>query len=254
MSLMKRFAGVVLAGSVMLMLTSTASASSWFRSQARLFGPTALKGKVTYEQRPRQGTTEQRFKVEVERGVPLQVLQVRVNGNLVGSITVNSFGRGKLQLRTAQFIDSPGDGTPISAGFPRLDTGDVVTVGPLSGVFFDRIDTSVQRFRLEGRTNNGNATDAKARYEERFKNGGLMRRFDVEIEDAGSNQSFPIFVKNQQVATVTTNQFGFVEFQLRTAAFIDSPGDGQPMPATFPSLRAGDQVRIGSMTVTLQPD
>jgi hypothetical protein len=61
-------------------------------------------------------------------------------------------------------------------------------------------------------------------------------------------------VNGQLVATVTTDSTGFVEFQYRTAAFIDSPDDGVPMPSTFPSLMDGDEVTVGSMTTTLQND
>jgi hypothetical protein len=229
---------------------SALAAISRHKATARLFGPTPLKGKAVYEERPRQGQRFQRFKVQVERGVPLQMLNVAVNGDVVGTIVLNAGGTGKLDLRTAAFIDDPHEAQPIPDGFPKLDTGDVVTVGPLTGIFFDRNDNRVQRFEVKGSARNGDGK-AQVQYRERFKRGTLDRRFKVEVEDAAGVRSFAITVNWQFVGTLTTNIFGEGEFQLRTARFIDDPDDGQPMPNAFPSLKAGDVVEVGSITVTL---
>lgn len=249
---------VVLSALVLALLASLTFQASAFgaaprhKVSARLFGPTAMKGKATYEVKPKDGVQFKRFKVEVERGVPGQRLSVRVNNRAVGSFLVNSVGVGKFELRTAQFIDSPGDGQPIPADFPNLDTGDIVVVGPLVGVIYDQLDDSDQRFNLKGSAGGSNTLKAQVKYRERFKNGQLERRFTVEVERAAGVQSFPITVNGKSAGTVTTNALGRAEFQLRTAAFIDSPGDGQPMPSTFPSLKVGDVVKVGSLTVTLK--
>ncbi len=231
--------------------TSAFAASNKHKVSARLFGPTPLKGNAVYEEKPKNGQTFRRFKVEVERGVPLQSLDVFVNGNNFGTLVLNAVGRGEFQLRTASFIDDPHDGDPIPSNFPKLDTGDVIEVGPLTGIIFDQRDNSVQRIDLKGRTPSSDNVDAQAKYRERFKNGKLERRFQVEVEDASGVQSFDISVNGQLVGTLTTNNLGRGEFQLRTGAFIDSPNDGQPMPNSFPSLQAGDTVQVGDMTITL---
>lgn len=239
------------------------AANDRYRVNGRLFGPTALKGQARYEERPKNGSLMRRFKVEVEHGTPGQTFNVLVNGDNVGSITVNPLGRGKFELRTAQHIDSPGDGQPMPANFPKLGTADNVTVGPITGNMF--ITTSsgggnpppptVQSSRLRGDFDGEGAASGKVEYRERFKNSlGLERRFKVEIEDAAANTPYQVRVNGTLVATVTTNGSGFVEFQYRTAAFIDSPGDGVPMPASFPSLKAGDVVTVGGMSTTLQDD
>lgn len=243
----------VLAFVASLAFGSTAFAEWTHRATTRLFGPSPMKGHASYLERPRDGTMERRFKVEIQNAIPLTTFQVKVNGVSVGSITANSFGKGKLQLRTPQFIDSPGDGLPMPDDFPHLDTNDMVVVGKLSGSFFDRFDDSVQRYRLRGES--GGNPDAKVDYRERFKNsGGLERRFKVEVEDASPGQQFTIIVRGKNFGTITANSFGRAELQLRTAAFIDSPGDGIPMPDTFPSLKIGEVVKIGSLNVTMQLD
>lgn len=245
-----------------LAMPSMASAADRYRVNGRLFGPTALKGQARYEEQPKNGSLQRRFKVEVERGAPGAIHQIFVNGDNVGSVLVGPLGIGKFELRTPQHIDSPDDGEPMPNDFPVLGTGDFVEVGPLSGTMFITVSTGsnppppvLQDIRLRGDFDGSDATSGKVEYRERFKNSrGLERRFKVEIEDAPANTDFQVRVNGQLVATVTTNGAGFVEFQYRTAAFIDEPGDGIPMPASFPSLKAGDEVTIGPMTTTLEND
>jgi len=235
--------------------------NSDYKLKARLFGDTTMSGKATYRERPRDGQIERRFKVQVEDGTPGAILAIHVNDYFAGMMQLNSLGRAEFQLRTAAFIDDPGDGQPIPADFPILIDEDVVTVGTMSGVFFNREFTIAgnenlvsSKYRVE--TNLGGATlmSGKAVYRERIKNGGLERRFHVEVEDAPANTAFNITVNGANVGQLTTNGFGFAEFQLRTAAFIDSPGDGQPMPNSFPTLLPGDTVIVGPISGSLQLD
>lgn len=249
-SSLPRLLAVLIAG---LSIHSAAMASSnVHKAKAKLFGPTPLKGQARYEQKPKQGQTFKRFVVEVENGLPAQTLGVAVNGVTVGALTTNSNGRGELELRTEAFIDSPGDGSPIPANFPKLDTGDIVSVGPLVGVVFDKKDDSTQNFKLSSGLAGAGGVSGHVKYQERMKNGGLRRIFKVEVEDAAPGQNFDIFVKNVFVGTLVMSNGAETKFELRTAAFIDDPDDGQPMPSSFPSLQPGDQVQVGSMTTTLQ--
>jgi hypothetical protein len=236
------------------------AANDHYRVQATLFGPTPLKGKARYEERQKSNGLLRRFKIEVQHGVPGQVHAIFVNGSQVGTVTVNALGRGKFELRTPQFISNPGDGQPMPANFPHLGTGDNVSVGPVSGTMFvinggggNPPIPHVQDFRLRGDLNGPGLASGHVEYRERFHNGaGLERRFKVEIEDATGNTNFPVRVNGTLVATITTNGQGFVEFQYRTAGFIDEPGDGIPMPANFPSLQDGDVVTVGSLSTTLE--
>jgi len=127
----------VLALTVVLVQSSTYAVPGGndHRVRARMEGPTIASGKAVYRERQRNNSIEQRFDVEVEDAVPGDVMQIHVNDLMIGTIVINDLGIGEFQLRTAQFIDDPGDGDPIPSGFPTLVEGDVVTVGPLSGVF-----------------------------------------------------------------------------------------------------------------------
>lgn len=106
------------------------------RVEARMeLGPDQAQAKARYRDRFRNGLLEQRFDVEAEDFEPGAELVVIVNGATVGTIFANDLGVAEMQLRTAEFIDDPGDGTPIDPDFPRLMPGDTVSVGPLEGVF-----------------------------------------------------------------------------------------------------------------------
>ena len=90
----------------------------------------ASKAVSKYEERSRGGQVQQRFQVQVERMVAGSQLAVTVNGKLMGTITVNQFGRGSLDQR----VGSDDPGTPVKS-LPHMQAGDTVTVGTLSAVF-----------------------------------------------------------------------------------------------------------------------
>ena len=225
---------------------------------AKLFGSTAMSGKSTYRAKPNDGTIEERFKVEIEDGPANALLDVHINGQFITTLTLSSNGFIEFQYRTAQFIDDPGDGLPMPDDFPVINSGDVITVGPLSGIFFIKSsggssDVPVQKFRLEAQTDGNDGAEFKAKYREKFKNGGLMRRFDLEVEDAPAGAVYDIIINGQFIDEIVIND-SEVEYELRTAAFIDDSDDGEPMPDSFPSLIAGDVIQVGPMTAVFQPD
>ena len=71
------------------------------------------------------------FSVEVEGFTPGMQFDVTVAGVLVGTVEIDGFGTGGLDFDdTAQPDDFD---APFPAGFPSLDGGEQVVVGPLSG-------------------------------------------------------------------------------------------------------------------------
>lgn len=228
------------------------------RFRAELFGDAVTSGHARYRERERNAGLDRRFKVQVEDAPVGTQLEVRVNGELFGVITVNALGRGRLQLRTPQFIDDPGDGDPMPASFPRLGPDDVVTVGSLSGVFFERGPAAAgqaQRYRVRARLPGANdQLDGQVRYLERFKNGRLLRRFKAELEDGEPGDVHQVVVEGFVVGSIVLDDFGEGELELRTEAFIDDPDDGDPIPDAFPSLLPGDVVQVGPLTGVLELD
>ena len=241
---------VALAITLAVQASAQAASAATQRTIIRLFGPTVMKGKATYEERPRFGSTLRRFKVQVERGLPLQQFPVEVNGTLVGLITTNAGGFGKFELRTPQFISGPQDGQPMPPGFPRMTTGDTVTVGPLSGSGFNTLTpTFSQRYRIGGNVETG-GFEVSVKYIERFKKTTLRRIFDVEIE-GGTPGDFPVLVNGNEVGTVTVDSSGNGEFELESPQFIEAGDTELPMPDSFPTLVTGDVVTVGSTIIIM---
>lgn len=106
-----------------------------YRVRANLSGGTLASGKATYRDRVRGATIEQRFQVNVEDGTPGEMVEIHINGALFGSVVLNDLGAGEFSYRTVEFIDDPGDGDPIPTDFPRIEAGDVITVGVMNGTF-----------------------------------------------------------------------------------------------------------------------
>ena len=118
----------------------SSASSSRAREVRRLATLTAAgvpgKAKVDYRVRTRDGATRYDFKVEVERQTPGAVLEVRVNGTLMGTITVGSLGRGKLELTSTRVDDNPHpeDDGALPDGFAGIPARATVTVGAFSGI------------------------------------------------------------------------------------------------------------------------
>jgi hypothetical protein len=107
-----------------------ASARRDYRVRARLRGQgTVASGKADYRERNRGGALQQRFNVEIERAAAETTYEIRVNGNLFGTITTDTRGFAELE-----FGDN--DGSPaLPGGFPHLVAGNTASVGPISGTF-----------------------------------------------------------------------------------------------------------------------
>lgn len=124
-----------LIGAALVAAPATAGGTpTQIRIEGRLSGKGLASGKATYRDRFRAGLLEQRFKVNVEDMAANTDVPVAINGDAFAIITTNALGAGEFQYRTAQFIDDPGDGSPLPSDFPRLSAGTTVTAGPLSGV------------------------------------------------------------------------------------------------------------------------
>lgn len=129
---------VLVASAALALVSSSAIAggnNTELKLRADLSGKTLASGKAKYRERMRNNTLEQRFDIEVEDAPAGEQWTVQVNGITFGTIVINDLGVGELQFRTATFIDDPGDGSPIPTDFPRLQPGDMVTVGAVSGAF-----------------------------------------------------------------------------------------------------------------------
>lgn len=131
---------VVALAATLTITTPAQAAGGWaIRLEARMRTGTPLEAKGDYRERMVGTTLVQKFAVELRGGTPNSTYEVRVNGNLFGTITTDALGSAKIEVVTQTPDDNPHDNDPpIPQDFPRLIAGDSITVGALSGVFARR--------------------------------------------------------------------------------------------------------------------
>lgn len=202
------------------------------RLTTRMTGPLPIKATAKYELEVDDNGVDREFKVEIEHAIPMTTFPVRLNGALIGTITTNIVGEGKLRFE--------------GAAAPTLQSGAVVSAGSMIGVLVDKLDDS-EKYYTKVRLRNGTSAEGNVKYIERVMSNGFRRTFSVEVENFVPNDTINIRINGEKVGTVRTNSRGNGEFQLRTPEFIDGPDDGQPMPSTFRPLVPGDRVTVSSL-------
>lgn len=108
---------------------------------------------------------------------------------------------------------------------------------------------SARELRFVARMRDDDGTTARARYQERARNGRALRQsFDVEIKRAQPGEQFEVRVDGRVVGTATANSLGIAKLELRR-----SPDDANEIPigSDFPRLRAGAVITVGSMQGSL---
>ena len=131
---------LVIAAALSLTITTQALAANGdYRVEARLRTGTPLEAKGSYRERIVGNTLRQRFTVELNGAVPGSQHEVRINGNVFTTITANALGHAEVQFASTVVDDNPGDNKPpLPTDFPRINAGDTLSVGALSGNFAAR--------------------------------------------------------------------------------------------------------------------
>lgn len=115
---------------------AVAGGNGEYRVRARMRTGTAFEGKSDYRERLRGTTLVQTFNVEVNGAQPGEMFEIHINGVLFGTMITNDLGSAELEFRTATVDDNPQDEEPpLPTDFPRINDGDVITVGTLSGTY-----------------------------------------------------------------------------------------------------------------------
>jgi hypothetical protein len=231
------------------------------RSRAKLFGHSNITGKSIYRELIREGELMRRFNVTVKHAAPGQIFAVHLGGAFVDAVQADQTGLAVLEMRTPAFIDDPETQVPMPNNFPTIVDLETVSVGMLSGVFFDAIYTLPDGADLIGPqyrvmnefVDDDTGMNGKVIYRERIKNGELDRRLLVHVFDGVPNSWLWFRIHgNPQVAPISFDANGFGMLEMRTPSFIQFPGIELPMPISFPSLLPGEIVRIGNIPVELE--
>ncbi len=113
----------------------------------------------------------------------------------------------------------------------------------------------IDPIRVEARMEAGNdQSQARARYRDRVRKNTLEQRFDVEVEDFEPGTELSVSVNGEHIGIIFVNDLGVGEMQLRTGAFIDDPGDGDPIDPDFPRIMPGDSVSVGPLSGSFELD
>ncbi len=98
--------------------------------KAYLTGSGGRHAKVEYEVENEHGMTKTEFEVKVWGATPGEVLDVYVDGQLVGQVLIGPYGTGKLKYTT--YPHKPGH-RPFPDNFPTITDGTSVAVGDMNG-------------------------------------------------------------------------------------------------------------------------
>jgi len=108
---------------------------------------------------------------------------------------------------------------------------------------------NARELRFVSRMSDADGTTARARYQERAKNGRALRQsFDVEIKRAQPGEQFEVRVDGRVVGTATANNLGIAKLELRRSP---SGPNEVPIGSDFPRLRAGAVITVGPMQGSL---
>lgn len=91
------------------------------------------KFKSVYRERITPSQVTQTFKFSVEAFTPNAEVPVTINGVQVATAVINPAGGGEFQFSASD--NNPGNNQPMPDGFPRIRTGDVITIGNVTAVF-----------------------------------------------------------------------------------------------------------------------
>lgn len=225
--------------------------------QRQLLAATGLEGRLTGT----DALANAEFKVEDGlRKFEINVLSgaagrydVRVAGQLVGTVDVSSAGLGNLT-----FSDRPrGEKLPFPSNWPEIAAGTEVRIeGLASGSLRERgnDDTVVSShfFVLSG----GAGQTGFAQFEVESEGGVERREFELEAYNLQPLTAYPVVVDGITVATATSSSLGVLKLRYSDKVRPDAVA----FPANFPAMTGTSTVQLGhasspvSSTPGVRPD
>lgn len=100
--------------------------------------------------------------------------------------------------------------------------------------------------RSSARMSGSNAACANAEFEQVTVKGKVCKKLMITLDHAKPNRTYSVFVNDEKVGTISTNEKGKGKLDLRNASFMT---DGcQRMRNGFPMLHKGDSISVGPLT------
>jgi len=207
-------------------------------------------GTAYYSTGTASGVTETEFKVSVTGATASTTLDVSVGGTVVGQITTDTTGAGKLIL-SSNPVGSNKQALP--ANFPTtVAAGTAVTVGTLSGSLVTPTQSSSGCGAHSGTTLTATLADptntsaaGTATYWTGTIDGTTVTKLKVSVTGATASSTLNVSVDGTIVGQVTTDSTGAGALILSS----DPQGSEQQLPTNFPTtVAAGSTVTVGSIT------
>jgi len=216
-------------------------------------------GTAKYSTYTANGATETEFKVSITGAAASTTLDVAIDGTVVGQITTDASGAGKLVLSSNP--DSS-DEQSLPANFPTsVASGAVVTVGTLSGSLATPTNsgggcggeghglTDVTRLASSLTDSAGAATGTVKYSTGTAADGTTVTKFKVSVTGAAASTTLDVAIDGTVVGQIATDTSGNGSLTLSS-----NPKDAseQSLPANFPTtITAGSTVTVGTLSGTL---
>lgn len=210
-------------------------------------------GTATYKTYTVGGVAETKFTATISGAAADTTLDVSVDGVVVGQITTNANGAGKLELSS----DPSSDETSLPADFPAaIAAGSAVSVGAAVGT----LATPTNAGGGNGGCSHGDSTHLTAaisdatsgvsgtvNYHTGTRDGVTNTKLTVKVTGATADSTLDVVIDGVTIGQVTTDANGAA----KTVFATNPTGDQQQLPADFPTTVAVDStVTVGTLTGT----
>jgi hypothetical protein len=210
----------------------------------------AVSGHATFQSETDDGKTETTFAVSIKGAAVSTMLPVTLQGVMVGMLTTDATGAGKLVLSSA-------NGT-LPANFPTtVMPGDPVMVGTATGMFAvsggggggndqgDQNENESETHLAATLADPANtAISGRAAFQSETDDGKTETTFAVSITGAAPSTMLPVTLQGVMIGMLMTDATGAGKLVLSS--------ENGTLPANFPTtVMAGDTVMVGTATGTL---
>ena len=213
-------------------------------------------GTVTYSTGSHCGTAETELTVGVTGAAANASLDVSIGGTVVGALTTDSTGAGKLVLSS----DPSGTEQALPSNFPtNIAAGTAITVGSLSGAFAASTSTtgsdsggSTGCSHSQGTTLSASLADSTgtgtgtATLTTKIYNGTTATKLTVSVTGATASSSLDVVIDGMTVGTLTTDSTGAGALTLSS----NPTGAEQSLPPNFPTVSSESTITVGTLTGT----
>jgi hypothetical protein len=215
-------------------------------------------GSATYSTGTVDGTTTTRFAVSISGAAADTTFDVSLAGTVVGQITTDANGAGKLVLSS----NPSSSEQALPSNFPTsVAAGAAVTVGTLSGSLATSTGmqggcggeggglSDVTRLTAQLTDSSSTATGSASYSTGTSTDGTTVTKFKVTVTGAAASTTLDVAIDGTVVGQVTTDTNGAGSLTLSSDP---KNSNEQALPSNFPTtLAAGSTVTVGTLSGTL---